>query len=105
MSQRYTDLREGPSALYITLTLEGREEQPKTLEDALEYHLCNGWSMIQPEEIGALTDAPIIGIDVQRDDQGKLIHVGRAFWFPNYMVEDPLKTLLKKGTVVFQETK
>lgn len=61
----------------------------------------NGWTSVEPEWIGALTDAPIVTDDFTLDDAGKYEVNGRVWWFPNYMMEDPVETLLEKGAVVF----
>lgn len=53
--------------------------------------------------LGALTDAPIIAYDVERDDYHNLISVGKVFWFPRYAVENELETMLVKGEVVFED--
>ena len=58
--------------LMLTLTDEGRkhiEENPERdhetlFLDLIEHHLCNGWDLIRPEEVGALTEATIIADDV-----------------------------------------
>jgi hypothetical protein len=54
---------------------------------------------VRPEEIGALTSAPIVTDDVDRDDDGKLTRIGRVWWFPNYQVECLTETLQQRGTV------
>lgn len=76
--------------------------------ELFEYYTCNGGpEPLNPESedyarLGALTDAPIIAYDVERDDMNDLISVGRVFWFPNYVIESELETLLTQGEVVFQ---
>jgi len=65
-----------------------------TLEETLEYHLCNGWSMVRPEEIGAMIDGLIISDDTDRDDSGELTYVGVVYWFADYAVVDVIDTLL-----------
>ena len=95
--------------LQITLTGEGRQELQELLADhperdamheLLEFHLCNGWDTLNPEDIGALTSCPLIlSEEVERDDNGKVTNVGQVYWHPNYMIEDPVKTLLEKGKV------
>lgn len=63
------------------------------LWDVLEYQLCNGWDRIAPEEIGALTDGPIISQDSQRDDHGNLVKCGRIYWHERYQIENPVEVL------------
>ena len=70
--------------------------------DMLEWHISNGWDYVQPEEIGALTDATIISRDVERDDNGDLVRVGRVYAHMNYAVEDPIKTWANGKDVFFQ---
>lgn len=55
--------------------------------------------------LGALTDAPIILLGCERDDDLKIIEPGRCFWFPQYAVESELETLLEQGYVIFEEAK
>lgn len=58
---------------------------------------------IQPEEIGALTEAPIIGFDVGRDTDGtiKVYDDSYLYWFPAYMTVDEFACLSREGYVVF----
>jgi hypothetical protein len=86
--------------------------------ELLEEPLGNGWESIAPEDLGALTDAPILGYDVLRAedlpgfedtgtpgdgfDRGRAVVSGKIYWFPNYMVEDYLETLLTHGSVSFE---
>jgi len=64
--------------------------------EALESLICNSeLEWIQPEEIGALTDAPILGL---RDEDGK----PEAAWgFMDYQVRSFLTDLRDKGKAVF----
>lgn len=122
MPGRYVDLIEKPDGLHIVLTDEGREylEEQKhqrfseemgevvwdrnmtsILHDLLEDWTCNGWEWIRPEEIGALTAAPIISDSVERDDNGKLVSTGDVWWHARYAVDDELKELLEHGEYVF----
>jgi len=69
--------------------------------DYLEGMIANSdLEWVRPEEIGALTSAPILGI-VDRDDRGELTGVDSIFWFPNYQIESPMRTLAETGTVTF----
>jgi hypothetical protein len=97
--------------LVIALLPAGREEiadaednsinSDAFILDLFEHPLCNGWTEVKPEEIGALTASPILTDDFQRDDDGKLIKVGRVFWFPSYQIECPVETLRDRGEVIF----
>lgn len=66
-----------------------------------------GWSgngqlnTVRPEDIGALTDAPILSDDVTIEDDGHATVNGRVWWFPNYMITNFADVLIEKGQVVF----
>ena len=68
----------------------------------LEDHLGNGWEMVPPEDIGALTSAPILSDEVVRDEEGSVVEVGRVFWYPDYQVRDEIEEPRMKMAVVFQ---
>jgi hypothetical protein len=111
----YVNLEKLPKCLRITLTPAGREElvdkrnadgtwksgTDSILADLLEDHLCNGWEIVPPEDIAALTSAPILSDSTQRNDQGKLTKIGDCYWFPQYEVESEIETMLEKGFVDF----
>ena len=44
----------------------------------------NGWTWIEPEQIGALTDAPILSNDAGYNDDGIMEIDGDVWWYPNY---------------------
>ena len=101
--------REKDLVIHLNDTPESREEmeglydKPTTsaLSTVLEEAVANGWDWIYPDEISALTDAPILGIGVVRDDHGKLLGVDRLYWHQNYQVEDPIRELCDRGKVIF----
>jgi hypothetical protein len=51
--------------------------------------------------LGHLTSAPIIATGVYRDCEGHIEEVDKQYWFPNYVVESELATLLSNGQVIF----
>jgi hypothetical protein len=57
---------------------------------------------VEPEDVGALTDAPIITDDMEYADDGARIVRGRVWWFPDYCIRDPMEELARKGRVIFQ---
>lgn len=57
--------------------------------------------IVRPEDIGALTEAPIITDDWLYHDDGWLEVRGHVWWYPNYMVSDPSATLLAEGSAIF----
>lgn len=56
---------------------------------------------ISPEDVGGLTDAPIVTDDRTIEDDGKVVVNGSVWWFPNYMIENFADTLIKTGRVTF----
>lgn len=64
----------------------------------------DGWRILDPADIGALTDAPIICDDnwtVDDDGDFEVFPEAKVWWFPNYMVENPMETLATTGEVIF----
>ena len=75
------------------------------LAQVIEWQLGNGWSFVRPEDIGALTEAPILSEEIDTDDQGPVREVGTIYWYPQYDVSDPVAKLLEKGYVDFERGK
>lgn len=68
----------------------------------LQEEVCgNGLEALASEEIDALTDAPIFGEDVSRDEDGAVTEIGAIWWFPNYQVTDELRELAENGLLLF----
>lgn len=72
------------------------------LWDLMEGYIGNGWSVIDANQTGDMTDAPMICDDFTVEDNGDEVVYGNVWAFLNYQVEDPLETLRDKGEVVFQ---
>ena len=68
----------------------------------LEDHLYCGWEMVPPEDIGALTSAPILSDEISRDDHGNVTSAGRVYWYPNYQIIDEIDEIRKELVLVFQ---
>jgi len=111
----YVDLRKTASGdLEILLNRNGhrhfseiREQRDAfginaALYALLEDHLCCGWEMVPPEDIGALTAAPILTDDISRDDEGRVTDVGRVFWYPDYAVRDEINEIRENLVLRFQ---
>lgn len=78
------------------------QSSASALESLLEDILSNSaWEILRPEEVGALTDAPILGEEVERDEDGKLLRCKAVYWFPDYMVRDEIRAILQ-GSVTFE---
>ncbi len=113
----YVDLEKMPNGrLKISLNAEGQTQLPVfdsirdehgidfALLQIIEDHLCNGWELIAPEEIGALTSALIVSDEVERDTYGDLIACGMVYWNPQYAVMDEIAQLRQSGYVLFHPT-
>jgi hypothetical protein len=79
----------------------GGEANLRCEYDALESLVCNSdLEWIQPHEIGALTDAPILGI-VERDDHGTITRVIHAWGFEPYALRSFVSDLIDDGKATF----
>lgn len=110
----YIEIEKGEDGITMKLTEAGREElrdlrteeewakgTDAILLDLLEDHLANGWEVIQPEEIDALTSALILSDTVVRNDNGEVVSVGTAYWFPDYAIRSEVNDLWNHGEVFF----
>lgn len=93
------ELVKTPTHLEIKPTDIEALQEARDIHEALEHHLCNGWRSIEPEEIGALTEATIITDDYQEDDHGNLTQLGSVYWDSDYQVTDALDELRNGKTV------
>lgn len=77
----------------------------ETLCRIFEPYWTNG--SYQPFDAGegnpnvGLTSAPCIAESMDVPDSGENVIVGRLWWYPNYMVRDPLDDLRDTGRTVF----
>ena len=110
----YVDLRVLDNGdLEITPTFHAREETDhflslptkQALSELFEDWLGNGWEFLRPEQIGALTDAPILTDEIIYGDLGNVEFLGHVWWFPNYAIENEVETLLRNGKVIFSLAK
>ena len=111
----YVDLEKTTDGnLRIVLTENGKVEFGTIVEERdrfgihaalctlLEDHLCTGWEMVPPEDIGALTAAPILSDDVLRDEEGIAVEVGRVYWYPDYAVRDEIEEIRRDLVLIFR---
>jgi len=102
--ERYVKFVETPDCLLIKLTEAGRQELESQrddngwkrgtiyiFEDLVEWQICNGWEFVKPEDIGALTSAPIL----------RSLGNDKLYWFPDYAVTCEIEELLEKNEVRF----
>lgn len=113
----YTDFEVLPNGnLKISLNKNGKDdlielkekhEKIGTLQiwwELNEGMFTNGYSEIQPEQIGALTSAPIISDGfIDEETTKEEFKQTKFWWFPNYMVIDEVAELFEKGFVIFDK--
>ena len=69
-----------------------------TMYEFFEDFIANTeWEWIAPEDIGALTDAPILGI---KDENGKVLE---AYAWMDYQVQSVMDALANYGGATFQK--
>ncbi len=107
-------LRRGRGGIWVELVpgildeedIEELRSKPmaSALYELFEYIQANtSWELLRPEDIGALTSAPILGYDVTRDDMGDVQEVAEVYWFPNYAIEDEVEKILVEGAAFFDK--
>jgi hypothetical protein len=79
--RHFADIREQRDAFGINAALSA----------LLEDHLQTGWEMVPPEDIGALTSAPILSDEIVRDEEGRIVEAGRVYWYRDYQVKDEIE--------------
>ena len=80
----------------------GRYSWDQIWSDIMDPFQSNGMlSMVHPEQVGAMTEAPMVTDELEIADNGDVAHVGKVWWYPNYMVSDPLEVLVRDGQVEF----
>lgn len=95
--------------LRLTPTAEAIAEQAdflakphdQALCELLEDHLANGWRVVAPEEVGALTSGFLITREWQEDNQGNLTQIGTIWWDSNYQISCSIKMLFTLGIITF----
>lgn len=110
MAPHYLHFERANGNLILTLTEEGRADLDDlvakhggdveaVLWDLMEHQLANGWTALQPSDIGALTTCPVILTEEAEynDDGSALAYVGRVYWHRNYMLDDPIELLRGPG--------
>lgn len=76
------------------------------LSDLLEFFgfSTNGKYMpVAPEDVGALTDAPMFTDELDIGEDGQIAVQGDVFWYPNYMVQHFGHQIAQKGRVTFSK--
>lgn len=103
------------SNLILTIDIEDRAElyvsridnpnyfaSNEAMYDIFEWLICNSeYDWISPQEIGALTDAPILGIKIYKDDYSDEVKDILAWGYEPYMIRSPQDDLADYGKVIF----
>jgi len=107
MLENYVESVKGDENSIFPDEIVFNQDHRSILWDLLEDIICNSEMELLSEndygKIGALTSAPIIAFNVQRDDNGELENVGRVFWFESYQIASELEELLTVGFVDFDK--
>lgn len=76
------------------------QDERDALFDILERTglIGNGWGVIF--EAG-LTEAPVIGYDLDIDDDGEIVSAEKLWYYNEYMVKSYLTQLMEDGYVIF----
>lgn len=56
--------------------------------------------LVNPVDVGALTDSPIVSDEVLHNDEGQVSTVGNLWWFPNYAIRSLADKLVRDGRVL-----
>ncbi len=90
--------------LLFTADDEGKEElntDSYHQEQEITEYFGDTIYLLNPEYIGALTDAPIFIEDLSIEDDGKITVYGKLWAFMNYQTENPWDILKDTGRVIF----
>ncbi|MBC8737021.1 hypothetical protein F6X40_09390 [Paraburkholderia sp. UCT31] len=74
------------------------------LADLLDYAGWSQNSVLYPtcaEQVGGLTEAPMITDELEMDDDGTVVSIGRLWYFGDYAVISFAEELLEKGETTF----
>jgi len=87
----------------LTLSsMYGRISDTNVFLEHIEHWLCNGYSLIAPEDIGALVDDSCLIIsDASLDDDGKLPDDAKLWTYDNYMIRPYTTDLIETGRMVW----
>jgi hypothetical protein len=75
------------------------------MADIFESYSCNGsytpFDASDANPFVGLTSAPCIAEAMATEDNGNNEILGELWWYPNYMIRDPLDELKNRGATVF----
>jgi hypothetical protein len=94
----------GDAEMLADLYSKNGEDDLAFMADLLEE---TGWQpngqlmAVNPEDIGALTEAPILTDDRTIEDDGSTTVHGKVWWYPNYMVKNFATEMINTGKTEF----
>lgn len=56
---------------------------------------------ILPEDVGALTDAPMLTDEIDNTENGDIVVNSNVWWYPEYEISNWLDVLISNGSVIF----
>lgn len=96
-ANRLTIVLKGAGRRYVK-ERKGEIEDETLLFFLLEEHWANSsLETVQPEEIGAITDAAIYTFTALRNEDGELVGCGPVYAFMGYEVESEIDAMLRDG--------
>ena len=78
--------------------LRRNQDDAAFLAQFYESELCNGYSLVNPADVGALTDAVMLS-DCIIDDDTPEIDGGKLWWHSNYQLQGLGDTIVKQGYI------
>lgn len=110
---QYITLRRQGHDLLLVPTREGKREAKdfmnrevgsvRALTELLEDHLGNGWDFLDPAEIGAMTEAPMLAEsdEIYRNNRGDVVLAGKIYYFDRYMLVNEIEEFAQGHSVRF----
>ena len=72
-----------------------------TMMEETESYWTNGWGVFTGDQLGQLTEAPIIAKESYFEEDSSHTLNGPAWWYPDYQVTDFIEVILDKGFIDF----
>lgn len=73
--------------------------------DLIESYLCNGYSLVDPMNCGALTESLIISDEyIDEDTSKEIFEAANFWWFPRYTINGYCELLKNDGEIIFEKS-
>lgn len=104
---RYEILENGDLEITGDISADAFEfpDSDSAMYEAFEPLTANGLMWVAPEDIGALTSAPILSDGTVKDNGDLDIEGAHVWWYPNYALRSPLRELIETGKTIFTAAK